>query len=82
MYYVPMMIALPLGLVAIIQARSALASARLDGVSQVYAQTGQINAILALAWSTLVLGIFFLVIALYVGMVFLMVGLMAIVGEG
>ncbi|MEZ4236076.1 MAG: hypothetical protein R3F59_07925 [Myxococcota bacterium] len=66
--YITVLIALPLGIMATSNARAVLASPDLDGVSEVYARTGQITGLAAALWSGLVLLLLLAFIVLYGGM--------------
>jgi hypothetical protein len=75
MSYVPMMMAIPLAVVAIAQARGALRSSAIDEAGQVYGQTATVNAIMALSWSIIVLGIIALIVLMYFGFFVAYIGL-------
>lgn len=82
-YYMPMMIALPLAMVAMHQARTALAAPHIDEGGRVYGQTGMVSAGIALGWSALVLLIVITVLVLYFGFLFgYMALIFALIGAG
>lgn len=80
--YLPMVVAIPLAIVSIFQARTALASSSLDESGQVYGQTAIVSAVLALVWSVVVLGILLAIVALYFGFFVAYIGLIiALIGN-
>lgn len=77
MSYFPMMLAVPLALVSIYQARTALRSTDVDEAGRVYGQTAMLTSGIALGWSATVLLIiaafllmYFGLIATYIGLIF------------
>jgi hypothetical protein len=65
--------ALPLGLMATMRARTVLASADLDPVSEVYAKTANITGLVALLFSLLYITVIGGIILLYGGLIVAMV---------
>jgi hypothetical protein len=71
-----LILALPLGWIAFAKARRVLADGpSLDEATEVYARTGQITGLVALAWSVFMLLMLAFVILMYVGMFAMVIAL-------
>jgi hypothetical protein len=74
--YVPFLLAIPIALVAMNQARTALGAAAIDEAGKVYGRTAQILSTIALSFSIFVVVLIALFVLLYVMMFASMFGLM------
>lgn len=75
--YIPFLLAIPIALVGLSQAREALGNPDLDDAGKVYGRTAQILSTIALSFSTLVLVLIVTFMVLYVGFLASIFGLAA-----